>query len=57
MGVCGSASFDKLKDNSARFDIEPADTESLKGQAIPTLAFYILLSDLKIKKCSYVDVK
>jgi len=57
MGVCGSASFDKLKDNSARFDIEPADTESLKGQAIPTLAFYILLSDLKIKKCSYVDVE
>ena len=57
MGVCGSASFGKLKDNSASFDIEPADTESLKGQSLPTLAFYILLSDLKIKKCSYVHVE
>jgi hypothetical protein len=52
MGVCGSATFDKLKDNSARFNIEPTDTDSLKGQALPTLAFYVLFSDLKIKKCN-----
>ena len=56
MGVCGSATFDKLKDSSARFDVEPSDTESLKAVTLPTLAFYVLLSDIKIKKTSCVSL-
>ena len=57
MGVCGSATFDKLKDSSARFDVEPSDTESLKAVTLPTLAFYVLLSDIKIKKTSCVSLE
>jgi len=55
MGVCGYREIN-TKDHSHAFDVMPPDTEALKSVALPILSFYVLLSDIKIKKCSYVRV-
>jgi methyl coenzyme M reductase subunit C len=60
MGNCGTCiSNDKmiLRSKTSRFDIEPADTESLKKQELPILDFYVLISDVKIKKCNIVRLE
>jgi hypothetical protein len=54
MGTCGNSEKKPYHDKQTPYDSEPADTESLKNVTLPTLAFYVLLSDIKIKKCNYV---
>lgn len=55
MGVCGNKNINS-RYNQHAFDVIPADTEAFKNINLPTLSFYVLISDIKIKKCLYVIV-
>ena len=54
MGACSTATTETPKEKGTRYDEEPADTASLKKVTLPTLLFSVLLSDIKIKKCTHV---
>jgi len=56
MGACSTSSTMTSKEKGIRFDQEPEDTASLKKVTLPTLLFSVLLSDVKIKKCSHVPL-
>lgn len=54
MGTCVSQFKGRKSDTTEQYDSIPTDTPSLKAITLPTLAFYVLISDIKIKKCTYV---
>lgn len=54
MGICGPNKSSSLRERTVAFDIVPPDTESLSNVQLPQLTFYMLISDIKLKKCSYV---
>jgi hypothetical protein len=54
MGVCASQSERPTRLPNPSIDSIPADTDFLKSTTLPVLAFYVLVSDLKLKKCPYV---
>lgn len=56
MGVCSSLTHSSSSKKLAEaYDIVPVDTVALKNIALPTLSFYVLISDIKIKKCNRVN--
>lgn len=57
MGVCTSqAERGFTIAHSPPIDAIPPDTAYLKNANLPVLAFYVLISDLKLKKCPYVHL-
>ena len=54
MGTCVSQFRGRRSDTIEQYDSIPTDTPTLKDITLPTLAFYVLISDIKIKKCIHV---
>jgi len=54
MGSCISSDRPYQRSKTSRYDIEPPDTETLKKHDLPILDFYVLISDVKVKKCNTV---
>jgi len=54
MGACTISKNDNFKEKNIAYDLIPYDTESLNNVLLPKLTFYVLLSDIKIKKCPHV---
>ena len=54
MGACSSSQESSNQHKIGSISCIPFDTDSLKSQSLPTLSFSALITDIKIKKCSYV---
>ena len=54
MGACSSSNEPSIHHKIGSIDCIPSDTDSLKNVPLPFLSFSALITDIKIKKCSYV---
>ena len=57
MGTCMSAQKQQSRRKQVldAFDQPPADTNTIDPRSLPTLTFHALLTNVKIKRCSYVS--